>query len=99
QPWRMSFRLGGTPPGAVISACAQLGAIALVALLLLPPLLLLPAYLGSGPAVRLASLLALLALAGALWLVWRWSLGGASRRLAQHRERLIDRLGRPHEMG
>lgn len=99
QPWRMSFRLGGTPPGAVISAGAQLGAVALVAFLLLPPLLILPALLGSSPAMRLGSLLAVSVLAAVLWLVWRATLGGASRRLKCHRERIVDRLGRAHEMG
>jgi hypothetical protein len=97
QPWRMSFRMGGTPPGAVISACAQLAAVAIVALLIVPPLVILPLALGFKPAVRLASLGIIASTALGLWAVWRGMLPGAARRLARHRERLIDRLASAHE--
>ena len=99
HPWRMVFRLGGAPPGAMFSAFAQLAALGLVALLLFPPLVLLPILLGDHPGAGVLSLAATVALAGVLWLLWWLSLGPAARALDRRREVLIDRLARATENG
>jgi hypothetical protein len=99
HPWRMTFRLGGAPPGAMISAFAQLAGLGLVALVLFPPLVLLPAAFGPGASVRLGAVAAIAAIAAALWTLWRLVLARAARALQARRELLIDRLARPHETG
>lgn len=99
HPWRMTFRLGGAPPGAMLSAFAQLAAVASVGLLLAVPMIVLPIALGPREGIRLVSIGATLALALALWSFWHLVLGFASRALHDRRSVLIDRLVRVTETG
>ena len=97
--WRMTFRMGGAPPGAMLSAFAQMGAVAVVGIVLAFPLIILPAVLGPGPLVRVASLGATLLTAAALWALWWAALGRAAAALDRRREQIVDRLARPTEAG
>jgi hypothetical protein len=102
HPWRMVFRLGGAPPGAMISAFSQMAAMGVVALLLLLPMSLLPILLANRASdfwIAAASFAATLVFAGALWAIWWVMLGVAARALVARRERIIDRLARPGETG
>jgi hypothetical protein len=99
HPWRMTFRLGGAPPGAMLSAFAQLAGVASVGFLLAFPMIVLPVVLGSRDGIRLISIATTLAMAGVLWLFWRLVLGFASRALYERRSLLIDRLVRVTETG
>jgi hypothetical protein len=99
SPWRMSFRLGGAPPGAMSSAFAQMAAVGVVALLLTPGLLLLPQYFGTGLAVRAGSLWITATLAAILWSVWLMLLPRTAAALESRREMIIDRLARASEVG
>jgi hypothetical protein len=99
HPWRMTFRLGGAPPGAMASAFAQMAALGAVGLVLVPPLLLLPLFFGDGLVVRLGSVAIIAAAAAGLWLLWRARLARSASALEAGRERLIDRLARAEETG
>jgi hypothetical protein len=99
SPWRMSFRLGGAPPGAMSSAFSQMFAVAIVALALAPGLLLLPAIQGDGLGVRLASLWITATIAAGLWTAWFFILPGAAAALDARRELIIDRLAKASESG
>jgi hypothetical protein len=99
SPWRMSFRLGGAPPGAMSSAFAQMVAVAIVGAALAPGLLLLPALYGDGTKVRLISLWITGTIAAGLWTAWVLLLPGTARILEQRRETMIDRLARASEVG
>jgi hypothetical protein len=102
HPWRMVFRLGGAPPGAMISAFSQLAALGVVAVLLLIPMSLLPVLLANRASdtwIHVASLGATLVFAGGLWAIWWVLLGVAARALVRRRELIIDRLAKPGETG
>jgi predicted permease len=99
HPWRMTFRMGGAPPGAVVSAFAQMAAIAAVGVALCPGLVILPAVFGDALPIRFASLAITSALAAVLWFLWTLFLSSSAQALDQGRERLIDRLARPGETG
>jgi hypothetical protein len=99
SPWRMSFRLGGAPPGAMSSAFSQMFAVAVVGLALAPGLLLLPAIYGDGLGVRLASLWITATIAAGLWTAWFFILPGAAAALDARRELIIDRLAKASESG
>lgn len=94
HPWRMTFRIGGTPPGALASAFTQMGVVTGMALLLAVPTLL-GRLVGGRP----------LALGGTLglglvsWWIWWRSLPGAARSLVARREHLLATLGHAHETG
>jgi hypothetical protein len=102
HPWRMMFRLGGAPPGAMISAFSQLAALGVVAVLLLIPMSLVPVLLASRASdlwIHAATLGATLVFAGGLWATWWVLLGVAARALVRRRELIIDRLAKPGETG
>jgi hypothetical protein len=99
SPWRMSFRLGGAPPGAMSSAFAQLFAVAVVGVALAPGLLLLPAVYGDGLGVRLGSLWITATIAAGLWTAWFFVLPRAAAALDARRELIIDRLAKASESG
>jgi hypothetical protein len=99
SPWRMSFRLGGAPPGAMSSAFAQMAAVGVVAVALAPGLLLLPAIYGDGTGVRLISLWITATIAAGLWTAWVLLLPRTARALEQRRELIIDRLAKASEVG
>jgi ABC-2 type transport system permease protein len=94
HPWRMTFRVGGTPPGALASAFTQIFVVAGMAALLAIPTLA-GRFVGGRP----------LALAGTVvlgvfaWAVWSLSLGRAARALTARREQLLATLAHPHETG
>jgi ABC-2 type transport system permease protein len=94
HPWRMTFRVGGTPPGALASAFTQIFVIAGMAMLLAIPTLL-GRFVG-GPPLALAGTLGLGVLA---WLAWTLSLGRAARALTARREHVLATLAHPHESG
>jgi hypothetical protein len=94
HPWRMTFRIGGTPPGAMSSAITQMMVVGLTAILLA-----LPAVAGrllGAPAIAIAGTAAIGVLA---WTVWWRSLPGAARKLDLRRESLLTALAHPHETG
>jgi hypothetical protein len=94
HPWRMTFRVGGTPPGALASAFTQIFVVALMAMLLAIPTLV-GRFLGGRPvALAGTALLGVIA-----WTAWTLSLGRAARNLANRREHLLATLAHPHETG
>jgi hypothetical protein len=99
HPWRMTFRMGGAPPGAMLSALAQMAAIGVVGLALAPGLLVLPAVFGPSIWIRLASLGITTLIAVTLWFLWSLFLMTSAQSLDQRREQLIDRLARATETG
>jgi hypothetical protein len=94
HPWRMTFKVGGTPPGAMTSALLQFVVVALMAVLLALPRGL--GWLLDAPWLASAGTLALGALT---WALWAASLPGAARRLVRRQERLLQTLAYPHETG
>jgi hypothetical protein len=94
HPWRMTFKIGGTPPGAMSSAMMQFLVVAAMAVLLALPRVL--AWVLGIPALAVAGTLGLGALA---WALWSLSLAGAARRLGERQQHLLDTLARPHESG
>jgi hypothetical protein len=99
NPWRMVFRIGGAPPGAMVAAFAQFAALGFVALLLLPGLIVIPTVMAGSPWARAASLASIAFTALVLWAVWALALGRAARTLDGRREFMIDRLARATEIG
>ena len=94
HPWRMTFKIGGTPPGAMTSALLQFVVVALMAVLLALPRGL--GWLLDAPWIASAGTLALGVLT---WTLWAASLPGAARRLVRRQERLLQTLAYPHETG
>jgi predicted permease len=99
SPWRMTFRMGGAPPGAVASGFAQMAAMGAVAVLLAPGLFVLPMVYGHKLWVQLASLWITATIAALLWTAWTLLLPRAARALESHRESIIDRLAHASENG
>jgi ABC-2 type transport system permease protein len=99
HPWRMTFRMGGAPPGVMLSALAQMVAIGAVGVALAPGLLLLPGIYGHSLLIRLASLGITAAMAAVLWFLWSLFLTTSARELDRKHEFLIDRLAKPGETG
>jgi predicted permease len=94
HPWRMTFKVGGTPPGAMASAMVQLGVVAIMAVLLAVPVV--AGRLLGAPTLALLGT----ALVGVVaWTAWAFSLAPAARRLTRRQERLLDVLAHPHETG
>ena len=94
HPWRMSFRVGGTPPGALASAFTQIFVVAAMAMLLAIPTLV-GRFVG-GPAVSLGGT----ALLGVFaWTAWTLSLRRAARSLVARQESLLGTLAHAHETG
>jgi hypothetical protein len=94
HPWRMTFRVGGTPPGALASAFTQIFVVAGMALLLAIPTLA-GRFVGGRPlALGGTALLGVVA-----WTIWSLTLGRAARSLAARREQLLATLAHPHETG
>src|SRR6185436_11403041 len=84
HPWRMTFRVGGTPPGALASAFTQIFVVAGMAFLLAIPTLV-GRFVGGRPvALAGTALLGVLA-----WTAWSLSLGRAARNLSDRREQLL----------
>ncbi|HEY0709794.1 MAG TPA: hypothetical protein VGG33_23475, partial [Polyangia bacterium] len=99
SPWRMTFRMGGAPPGAVVSGFAQMTAMGAVAVLLAPGLFVLPMVYGHKLWVQLASLWITGTIAALLWTAWALLLPRAARALETRRESIIDRLAHANETG
>jgi len=96
SPWRMTFRVGGAPQGAVASAFAQIAVLGGVAAFLGITLMLSRLVFGGSPLVPLACVL----VEGvASWAVWALLLDGAGASFTARRERMIDALARPEETG
>jgi ABC-2 type transport system permease protein len=94
HPWRMTFRVGGTPPGALASAFTQIFVVAGMAMLLAIPTLV-GRFVGGRPlALGGTALLGVMA-----WTAWVLSLGRAARGLSARREHLLATLAHPHETG
>jgi hypothetical protein len=90
----MTFRIGGTPPGAMASALTQMMVVLATAVLLA-----VPAVAGSvlgAPAITVAGTAAVGAIA---WTIWWLSLPRAARKLTERRETLLAVLAHPHETG
>jgi ABC-2 type transport system permease protein len=94
HPWRMTFRVGGTPPGALASAFTQIFVVAAMAFLLA-----IPTLVGRFVGGRLISLAGTALLGVLAWTVWSLSLGRAARGLSARREQLLATLAHPHETG
>jgi hypothetical protein len=94
HPWRMTFKIGGTPPGAMSSALLQFMVVGLMAVLMALPRgvawLLGEPWLASVGTVGVGVL---------AWALWVCSLPGAARRLVDRREHLLRALAYPHESG
>jgi predicted permease len=99
HPWRMTFRMGGAPPGAMLSAMAQMAALGVVGVALAPGLLVLPAVFGPTTLIRCVSLGITVLIAGTLWFLWSLFLTTSASALDRQREHIIDRLAHPHETG
>jgi hypothetical protein len=94
HPWRMTFRVGGTPPGALASAFTQIFVVAGMAILLAIPTVAGRFVGGRSMALTGTALLGLVA-----WAAWGLSLDRAARALAARREHLLATLAHPHETG
>jgi hypothetical protein len=94
HPWRMTFRVGGTPPGALASAFVQIFVVAGMALLLA-----IPTIVGWFVGGRLVALVGTALLGVLAWLGWAFSLDRAARNLGARREPLLATLAYPHETG
>jgi hypothetical protein len=94
HPWRMTFRVGGTPPGALASAFTQIFVVAAMAMLLAIPTLVGRFVGGRTLALAGTALLGVVA-----WTAWTLSLGRAARGLVARREQLLATLAHPHETG
>jgi hypothetical protein len=94
HPWRMTFKIGGAPPGAMASALVQLIVVAVMAVLLAVPVV--AGRLLGAPGLALAGTAAVGVVA---WAAWAWSLGPAARRLVARQEHLLHVLAHPHETG
>jgi hypothetical protein len=94
HPWRMTFRVGGTPPGALASAFTQIFVVAGMAMLLAIPILV-----GRFTGLRWVALGGTALLGVVAWLAWALSLGRAARNLLRRREQLLATLAHPHETG
>ncbi len=100
SPWRMTFRMGGAPKGAVGSAFAQVAVLGVMALLLFVPSLLAEhLWVGPGRRPELAALAGIAFEAAAAWVVWAMLLDGAAASLVRRREHVLDALARPEETG
>jgi hypothetical protein len=94
HPWRMTFKVGGTPPGALASAFTQIFVVAGMAALLAIPTLV--GRFTGRPALALGGT----ALLGVLaWTAWSLSLGRAARSLVRRQESLLATLAHAHESG
>ncbi len=92
-PWRMTFRIGGTPPGAMTSAFVQMIVVwAMAAVLAVPSILARVGW-------PLAAATVMAGMGAAAWLGWALSLPRAGRALARRQEHLLDVIARPHEAG
>jgi hypothetical protein len=94
HPWRMTFRIGGTPPGAMASALLQFLVITVMAALLALPRTI--GWLLDSPSFAVAGTLAL---GAGAWALWAASLPGAARHLTLRQERLLQAVAYPHETG
>jgi hypothetical protein len=95
HPWRMSFRIGGAPPGAMASAFAQLLVLCGMALLLWLPILIARFAAAAGREdAHLWQVAAITVITALAWLGWGLSLGGAARAFDVRREHLLGTLTR-----
>jgi hypothetical protein len=94
HPWRMTFKVGGAPPGAMASALVQMAVVAVMALLLAVPVV--AGRLLGAPGLALLGTAAVGVLA---WSAWIASLPTAARRLGRRQEQLLEVLAHPHETG
>ncbi len=98
HPWRMTFRVGGTPPGAMASAFAQMLVLGGMAVLLAAPFI--AAWIIEGPDFRYGGpLVGIGVIAIVMWSIWVLLLGPTADFLDRHREHLIATLAHPHETG
>lgn len=96
SPWRMTFKVGGAPKGAIASALAQTAVLGGMAGMLALPIAGSRLYWGNSPLVPLCGI----AVEGAIaWLVWLLLLDGAGESLRRRREGMIDSLARAEETG
>jgi hypothetical protein len=94
HPWRMTFKVGGMPPGALASALSQLAVVGAVAAVMGIPALL--GYALSLPALPFYGTTALGIIS---WTAWALSLSGAGDSLVARREHLLATLAHPDETG
>ncbi len=98
HPWRMTFRVGGTPPGAMASALAQFAALGGMAALIAIPFLLARVLGGPGAGMKWP-VLGVAVIAMLAWGTWGLLLGPAARFLTSRQEQLLAVLAHPHETG